>query len=125
MAGEGATAVGWDGWVGAAIGVKANFSVFAHISLKGGTFPGRPGASIALTYSGGTPGGTPVVTLLKGSLPPGSTLVVNPKLFQVIITVGLKAPPGTYTASLGLTDQSPCSATSNCRASATVVINIG
>jgi large repetitive protein len=113
--------------LGAATGLKANFSVFAHISLKGGTFTGKALAAfvVSLPYAGGTPLGTPVVALLKGTLPPGTTFGVNPKLSQVDVRVPIQKGPGTYTAALGLTDQSPCSSTSNCRTSATIVINIG
>jgi hypothetical protein len=113
--------------LGAATSLKANFSVFAHIALKGGTFNGKPGVSfvIALPYSGGTPGGIPVVALLKGSLPPGTTFVVNPKLFEVDVSVPAQKLSASYTAVFGLTDQSPCSSTSSCKTSATVVINIG
>jgi hypothetical protein len=107
--------------------VSANFTVFAHISLRGGTFAGKPGIAfvVALPYSGGTPGGTPIAALLKGTLPPGSTFAVNPKLFQVDITVPAQRISASYTTVFGLTDQSPCSSSSNCKTSATVVINVG
>jgi putative Ig domain-containing protein len=115
-----------DAW-GQSAALKANFSVFAHIALRGGTFGGRPGFAfvLGLPYSGGTPGGTPVVTLLKGTLPAGTTFVVNPKLSQVDVRIPAQKLSGSYSAVFGLTDQSPCSSTSNCRTSATVVINIG
>ena len=111
--------------IGAAASLKANFNVFAHIALKGGTFSGKPGVAfvVSLPYSGGS--GVPTVTLLKGTLPPGTTLVVNPKLFEVQIQIPAQKVSGSYTAAIGLTDQSPCSATSNCKTSANVTINIG
>jgi hypothetical protein len=111
--------------LGATTGLKANFSVYAHIALTGGTFTGKLGAAfvVALPYSGGS--GTPVLKFLKGALPPGSTYFVNVKLLEVDINVPAQRVAGTFRAAFGLTDQSPCSATSNCSTSATVTINIG
>jgi hypothetical protein len=111
--------------LGASAGLKATFSVFTHIALKGGTFTGKLGVAfvIALPYSGGS--GVPTVLLLKGALPPGTKLVVNPKLFEVDIQVPPQKLSGSFTAAIGLTDQSPCSSSGNCRTSANVTINIG
>ena len=111
--------------LGATTGLKANFSVFAHISLTPATGTGTPGfaLTIAMPYSGGS--GAPTARFLKGTLPPGTTIFVNIKLSQVDIRVPAQKLSGTYRAAIGLTDQSPCSASGNCSTSATVTINIG
>lgn len=111
--------------LGASGGVKAVFNVFPHISLQGGTFSvPLAGMSVALSYSGGA--GVPKVGLAKGTLPPNTTVSVNSKASQVVISVGAQRGPGSYPPFvLVLTDGSPCSASSNCTTSASVTINVG
>ena len=112
---------------GATAKVASSFSVFSHIALKGGTFGGVLGQpfTVTLNYSGGTPGGLPKPSVVKGSLPPGSTISVSPKLFQVVISVPAEKISAIYTADLTLTDQSPCGLGYNCSSSpATVTIRI-
>jgi hypothetical protein len=110
--------------LGASGGVKAAFNVFPHISLQGGTFTvSLAGLAVGLPYSGGS--GVPKVILGKGALPPNTTLSVNPKGSQVVITVGAQRGAGSYPFVLVLTDASPCSANSNCTTTATVTINVG
>jgi large repetitive protein len=113
--------------LGAGGGVKAAFNVFPHISLKGATVTQKIGLAftVPLPYSGGTPGGVPKVVLAKGTLPPGSTLSIDPKGSQVVVSVPAQRLAGSYVAVLVLTDASPCSAGANCATSATVTINLG
>jgi Putative Ig domain len=114
--------------LGATGGVKAAFNVFPHISLQQGvTFTQKPGVAFTfqLPYSGGTPGGVPKVVLAKGILPAGSTLSIDPKGSQVVISNPGRTVAGNYIAVLVLTDASPCSAGANCAISATVTINLG
>ena len=113
--------------LGAQGSVDAVFNVFPHIALKGGTFTQKIGTPFALSlpYSGGTPGGVPKVALAKGTLPPSATLSVDPKMFQVVISVPAQRVAASYTAVLVLTDGSPCSPNGNCNAIATVTINLG
>jgi len=111
--------------LGASGGVKAAFNVFPHISLKGGTFPGQIGitTTVSLPYSGGA--GTLKAAFGKNTLPPNTTLTVDPKGSRVVITVPPQRTAGSYSDVIVLTDGSPCSAGSNCSTSATVTINIG
>ena len=113
--------------LGASGGVKVVFNVFPHIALKGATVTQKLGLAfmVAMPYSGGTPGGVPKVALAKGTLPPGATLAVDPKGFQVVVSVPAQRVAGSYVAVLVLTDASPCSAGANCSTSATVTINLG
>jgi hypothetical protein len=112
--------------LGASGGVKAVFNVFPHISLQvGGPYPGPLGApfTVLIPYSGGA--GTPKAALAKTSLQFPPTLSVDPKAFQVVISVPAQRTPGSYVVVVVLTDQSPCSASSNCSTSGSVTINIG
>ncbi len=113
--------------LGASGGVKAAFNVFPHISLQGATVTQKIGLAftVPLPYSLGTPGTVPKVAVAKGALPPGSTISINPKLSQVVISVPAQRVAGSYSAVLVLTDASPCSAGANCATSATVTINLG
>jgi hypothetical protein len=112
--------------LGATAGVKAAFIVFQHVTLQGGTFTGQRGApfTVPLAYYTGA-AGAPKIALVKGALPPGATLAVDPKLFQVVISVPGQKLSGSYVAVLALTDGSPCSASARCTTTATVTINIG
>jgi hypothetical protein len=112
--------------LGAAGGVKAAFVVFQQATLQGGIFTGQLGVplTVPLAYYSGA-AGTPKVALGKGALPQGATLSVDPKAFQVVISVPGQKVTGSYVAVLVLTDGSPCSANSNCTTTATVTINIG
>jgi len=111
--------------LGATGAIKVAFNVFPHISLKGGTFPGQIGimTTVSLPYSGGA--GTPKATFGKNTLPPNTTLTVDPRGSRVVITIPAQRTAGSYSDVIVLTDASPCSATSNCSTSATVTINIG
>jgi len=113
--------------LGATGGVKAAFVVFQHLTLQGGTFTGNTSRipfTVSLAFYSPA-AGAPKVALGKGVLPKGTTLSVDPKAFQVVITVPVGTLPGSYLAVLVLTDGNPCSANSNCTTTANVTINIG
>jgi hypothetical protein len=110
--------------LGATRAIKVAFNVFPHISLKGGTFTGQlSGFTVALPYSGGS--GVPKVTLGKGPLPPNTSVSVDSRASQVVISGGAQRGAGSYPFVLVLTDGSPCGASSNCSTSANVTINVG
>ena len=113
--------------LGASGAIKAAFNVLPHISLQGVTVTQKVGIAFAvpLPYSGGTPGGAAKVALAKGVLPPGAVLSINPKAFQVVVSVPAQRLAGSYVAVLVLTDASPCSASATCASSATVTIDLG
>ena len=100
--------------LGASSGVSAVFSVFPHIAIKAGSLPigyVKVAYSTSIPYGGGS--GIPTVAVVKGALPPGLGVSVNPKLGAVVIS-GTPTTIGAYTFYLRLTDTSPCGPGYNC-----------
>ena len=114
--------------LGASITVSAIFTVFAHISIKGGTFTSTKFVPLtwSLPYSGGS--GTPRVTITPGKTgpPPGMTAVVDPTLRvpSVVLTILDTTKVGSYDFFLTLTDGAPCGPGYNCsiRVAVTIVV---
>ena len=125
--------------------ISPTFYVFPHISLSNGTCSTTfylTGCKASLPYSGGTPGGTPQVSVASASgsycpppnftcqastsPPPGFAATVSAG--QVLVSVAPAPNPGfqyTGTVTLRLTDQSPCGSGANCSTTATVTIQVG
>ncbi len=135
--------------LGATATVSANFSVFPHIALLS---EGNPscvgyGCEVRVPYSLGTPNSTPTLTISNvrcgydpndlrnnpcsgaspeppaNTLPSGFSAVISGG--AVIVDFGNPSSNGNWTGSLVITvtDQSPCSASSNCSASLTVNVD--
>jgi large repetitive protein len=131
--------------LGQATTISPTFYVFPHISLSNGTCTTTFylfGCKASLPYSGGTPSGSPQVSVVSatGSYcpppnygcqasttpPPGFSATVSAG--QVLVSVAPANRPGfayTGTVTLRLTDQSPCGSGANCSTTATVTIKVG
>lgn len=96
--------------------IAAAFDVFAHIgfTVKGTTCRGTAtaGCGAGLSYGGGTPGGTPKVTVNVGTAPPlpkGFSAVAKGGVVYVTFPAQLSAKYSySGTITLTLTDQSLC-----------------
>jgi large repetitive protein len=94
--------------LGATTTVSAVFNVFAHLAFEVSQLPAayaNVAYSASIRYFGGS--ATPTVAVVKGSLPPGLGVRVDPQLHTVVIS-GVPTTTGAYSFYLRLTDTSPC-----------------
>lgn len=122
--------------LGATTSITPTFYVYPHIALSSGNCDGtfNSGCSVTLSYSGGTPAGTPTVQLANnvpntqgcyssGPPPSGYTLTVGGGYVTVTIPKGISSGYGAIW-TLSLTDHSQCGASSSCSSTATVSIKV-
>jgi len=108
--------------------VKANYSVFAQITLQGGTCAAKVGSGVGcqvrLPYAGGT--GKPVNVSISAQtpVPKGTTVTLQSGI--VLFSVPAQAVAVNVKALVILTDSAVCgpNAGQQCTATATVVISI-
>ena len=100
--------------LGASSNVTAVFHVFPHIALTSGSCAG--GTGVVFTCAMPFAGGSKAVSgaLVKGTLPPGAQIGVDPVNMQLLLTIPAQKTSAIYTADLTVTDSSPCGPSASC-----------